>query len=64
MAAATGTRERLGRWLEPAAALLLRLFGHLDPERPEVTLMAAVSLLMAAWWITEPIPIPATSMLW
>jgi sodium-dependent dicarboxylate transporter 2/3/5 len=63
MEAAPGRRERLGRWLVPAAALLLLLFGDLDPERPEVTRMAAVALLMAGWWITEAIPIPVTSML-
>ena len=63
MEAAPGRRERLGRWLVPAAALLLLLFGDLDPDRPEVTRMAAVALLMAGWWITEAIPIPVTSML-
>jgi len=47
----------------PAAALALLLFGDLDPDRPEVTRMAAVALLMAGWWITEAIPIPATSLL-
>ena len=60
---AVGRRERLGRWLVPAASLALLLFGDLDPDRPEVTRMAAVALLMAGWWITEAIPIPATSLL-
>jgi len=39
------------------------LFVDLEPGRPEITRMAAVALLMAGWWITEAIPIPATSLL-
>jgi sodium-dependent dicarboxylate transporter 2/3/5 len=60
---APGTKQRVGLVLFPLAALVLVLFFDLDPERPEVTRMAAVALLMAGWWITEPIPIPATALL-
>jgi sodium-dependent dicarboxylate transporter 2/3/5 len=44
-------------------ALVLLLFGDLQPGHPEVTRCAAVALLMAVWWITEAIPLPATAML-
>jgi sodium-dependent dicarboxylate transporter 2/3/5 len=45
-----------------AAAVLFYIFIDLDPAKPEVTKMAAVALLMAAWWITEAIPLAATSL--
>jgi solute carrier family 13 (sodium-dependent dicarboxylate transporter), member 2/3/5 len=58
-----GRKEQVGRILVPLLALAVLFFGDLDPERPEVTRMAAVAVLMAGWWITEAIPIPATSLL-
>ncbi len=58
-----GLRTRIGLFGVPAAALMLLLFVDLDPGRPEITRMAAVAVLMAGWWITEAIPIPATSLL-
>ncbi len=39
------------------------LGGDLVPGNPLVTRMAAVAVLMAGWWITEAIPIPATALL-
>jgi len=63
MAIRQGRKEQLGRILVPLLALALLVFGDLDPGRPEVTRMAAVAVLMAGWWITEAIPIPATSLL-
>ena len=60
---APGTKERVGLALFPLAAVVLVVFFDLDPERPEVTRMAAVALLMAGWWVTEAIPIPATALL-
>ncbi|MBI9091078.1 MAG: SLC13/DASS family transporter [Desulfobacterium sp.] len=35
---------------------------NLDPEHPEVTRMAAVAVLMAVMWVTEAIPLAATSL--
>jgi len=35
----------------------------LGPGDPKVARMAAVALWMAAWWVTEAIPIPATALL-
>ena len=45
------------------AALIVLLFVDLEPGNPIVTRAAAVALLMAVWWITEAIPIPATALL-
>lgn len=39
------------------------LFFDLEPGHPEVTRTAAVALLMAAWWITEAIPLAITALL-
>ena len=47
----------------PLASLTLILFVDLAPERPEVTRMAAVAVWIAVWWITEAIPLAATSLL-
>ncbi|MCK5331929.1 MAG: SLC13/DASS family transporter [Candidatus Marinimicrobia bacterium] len=47
----------------PAIALIMLLFLDLDPQNPLVTRTAAVAALMAIWWITEAIPIPATALL-
>jgi sodium-dependent dicarboxylate transporter 2/3/5 len=35
---------------------------NLDPAHPEVTRMAAVAVLMAVLWVTEAIPLAATSL--
>lgn len=59
---ASGAR-RTGLLLGLGAFLGLWLFGDLDPERPEVTRMAAIAVLMAVWWITEAIPLAATALL-
>ena len=58
-----GTRSRIGLWLGPAVFLSILFFVDLDPSNPLVTRMAAVVVLMAIWWITEAIPLPATALL-
>lgn len=58
-----GLRKTVGLVGVPLAVLSLLLFVDLSPGHPEVTRMAAVALLMAGWWITEAIPIPATALL-
>ncbi len=63
MAADRGIAARVGLVVSPLLALGLLAFVDLDPARPQVTRMAAVAVLMAGWWITEAIPIPATAML-
>ncbi len=56
-------KQRIGLIVGPALALVLLLFADLKPGQPEVTRTAAVAVLMAVWWITEAIPIPATALL-
>lgn len=56
-------RNRVGLWLGPLLFLLILLLTDLEPGKPAVTAMAAIAVLMATWWITEAIPIPATALL-
>lgn len=47
----------------PLAALLVVLFGNLSPGQPQVTFMAAITLWVAWWWVTEAVPIVVSSLL-
>lgn len=42
---------------------LATLLLDLEPGKPIVTRMAAVAVLMAAWWVTEAIPLAATALM-
>jgi len=57
----------VGLFVGPAVALLLvcgRQTGVvLDAEHPELNAMAAVTALMAIWWVTEALPLAATALL-
>jgi solute carrier family 13 (sodium-dependent dicarboxylate transporter), member 2/3/5 len=58
-----GPRRRLGLLLGPAVFALL-LFLPPPEAMPEAAWhAAAVGSLMAIWWVTEAIPIPATALL-
>lgn len=46
-----------------AVFLIFILFFDLKPRNPIITYTAATAFLMAFWWITEAIPIGATSLL-
>ena len=56
-------KKLTGLVLGPGVFLLMIFFVKLDPENPSVTMTAAVGLLMAIFWITEIIPLAATSLL-
>lgn len=58
-----GTKRLVGLLLTPAAALWVGAFSGISPEAPAVAPMAAVAVLMAGWWMTEALPIPATALL-
>jgi sodium-dependent dicarboxylate transporter 2/3/5 len=65
MAIIVNQRSRLqlaGLLLGPILFLLV-LSLDLDPDKPIITSMAAVAVLMATWWITEAIPLAATAIL-
>jgi solute carrier family 13 (sodium-dependent dicarboxylate transporter), member 2/3/5 len=47
----------------PLAVTYILLFTEFDPENPLVKRTFAVALLMAAWWITEAVPLAVTSLL-
>ena len=47
------TSQKIGLILGPALFLIVILFFDFDPEKPIVTRMAAVAILMAVWWITD-----------
>lgn len=47
----------------PAAAVLAGLLLSAAGYSPEIALTAGITTLCAVWWIFEPIPIPATSLL-
>ncbi|MCH8923480.1 MAG: anion permease, partial [Planctomycetes bacterium] len=43
--------------------LVAQQFGFaLDPARPQLGAMAAITLLMAVWWMTEALPLAATAL--
>lgn len=54
--------QMAGLVLGPILFFLVLLFDFV-PEKPVVTRMAAVVLLMSVWWITEAIPLAATAIL-
>jgi len=59
----SGRAARIGLLLGPlvfAGMLLLPAPAGMNPEAKRV---AAVALLMAMWWMTEALPLPATSLL-
>lgn len=56
-------RSRIGLWAGAILFAFILIFVDLDPSNPLVTRMFAVVVLMAIWWMTEAIPIPATSLL-
>ncbi len=39
------------------------IFANLDPANNNVTIMAAIAALMAIWWVTEAVPLAATSLI-
>ena len=54
--------QKIGLILGPILFILILLLD-LEPGKPIVTRMAAVAALMAAWWITDAIPLAATALL-
>ena len=56
-------RQRLGLIIGPALFLLMLIIPAPADMSPTGMAVAAVTVLMAVWWITEAIPIPATALL-
>lgn len=57
------TRQKVGLVLGPLLFTLMLIIPAPAGMEPAAQKMAAVALLMATWWMSEAIPIPATSLL-
>ena len=55
--------QRTGLFLGPLLFALMLLLPTPDAMTPAAQRLAAVTLLMAVWWITEALPIAATALL-
>jgi len=55
--------QRIALIVAPLISLVIILFTDLDPQNKSVTYCFAIALLMAAWWITEAIPLAVTALL-
>ena len=54
--------QTVGLFLGPALAIAV-LFAIRDTNSPQTARMAAAAVLMAVWWVTEALPIPATALI-
>lgn len=54
--------QLVGLILGPVLFFLVLLFDFV-PDKPVVTRMAAIAVLMAVWWITEAVPLAATALI-
>jgi sodium-dependent dicarboxylate transporter 2/3/5 len=57
------TRQKIGFFLGPALFVALVVMSPPEGMSVQAQRVAATAVLMATWWITEAIPIPATSLL-
>lgn len=57
------TPQLIGLFLGPLLFVLTLLFFNPDGLPPEAKAILASTIWIATWWITEAIPIPATSLL-
>ena len=58
-----GRRSQVGLFLGPALFLCILLLPLPEGMSVDGLRVAAVAVLMAIWWLTEAIPIPATALL-
>ena len=56
-------RQRIGLLLGPLLFILILLLPTAEGMSPEAQRLAAVTLLMAVWWISEALPIAVTALL-
>lgn len=55
--------KKIGLFLGPALFITMLLIGPMEGMKPEAMKVAALTVFMAVWWISEAVPIPATSLL-
>jgi len=56
-------RSRLGLFLGPVLFILVLVLPGAEGLSPDAQRVAAVATLMAVWWMTEALPLPATALL-
>ncbi len=61
--APTVDKHSIGLELGPLTAVLMLPISDIALDNPHAVRAAAVAVLMAVWWITEAVPIPATALL-
>lgn len=54
--------QKIGFILGLVSFVIILIFFNPVPENPNVGKVAAVAVLMAIWWITEAVPLAATSL--
>ncbi|MEZ4437267.1 MAG: SLC13 family permease [bacterium] len=59
----TTSAARVGRWLGPALAVGVMLLPSGEGLSPGAHRLAAVTALMATWWMTEALPVAVVSLL-
>jgi sodium-dependent dicarboxylate transporter 2/3/5 len=57
------TSKKFGLILGAFAFILLIFIGDFNPAKPQINTMTAIAVLMAILWITEAIPLAATSLI-
>ncbi|KIL51369.1 anion transporter [Jeotgalibacillus alimentarius] len=55
-------KQKVGLFLGPLLFIILMMFFNPDGLAPEAKGVLAGTVWIATWWITEAIPIPATSL--
>ncbi len=59
----TEAAKRYAMWLGPLAAVLTGVFMWQAGWQREACFAGGITILCAIWWVFEPIPVPATSLL-
>ena len=57
------TTQKVGLVLGPVLFIIMLLLPVPEGMKASAMRVAAITVLMAVWWITEAVPIPATSLL-
>ena len=58
-----GMTKKIGLFLGPILFLFLLFMDPPEGMQPAALKVAAVTVLMAVWWITEAVPIPVTALM-
>ncbi len=49
--------------ITPVLFIFVAFFIQLEPDKPQLNYMLAITLLMAVWWLTDVIPLSITALL-